>query len=323
MSESEATGIAVVGEAAAHLAAPVKTGLLKALNNLLGGLTAIPAAKLKQYAQGIEDTTAARSAVAAMVAKSAGEGGLADPVLMQAAAEVYLPTALRKAKNRIGVAQKAAEHVANEPGEHPNALPPEDDWMNFYARFAEDASSEKLQDLFGRILAGQIVRPGSFSQSTIRAVAELDQAIATDFALMWAKSVGEAVDYAPEFQQGEWFARWQRLAEAGLMATRETARFLPPFRPLIDGKSLWSPMAVNETYLLIYFPEHCSARWTNIAFTRVGRELGGVLARPDYEGNMRQAGHKLAQQGVSRVELNAAGKPVEILFQAPPMPGGL
>ena len=322
MLEGEATGLALVGEAAAHLAAPVKTGLLKALNNLLGGLTAIPAAKLKQYAQGIEDTTAARSAVAAMVAKSAGEGGLADPTLMQAAAEVYLPTALRKAKNRIGVAQKAAEHIVDEPGEHPNALPPEDDWMNFYTRFAEDASSEKLQDLFGRILAGQIVRPGSFSQSTIRAVAELDQEIATDFGLVWAKSVGEAVDYSAEFQRGEWFARWQRLAEAGLMASRDTAQFLPPFRALINGNSLWTPMTVDGTYLLIHFPERCGARWTNIAFTRVGRELGGVLARPDYEGNMREAGQKIARQGVSRVELHAAGKQGEVLFQAPPKPEG-
>ncbi len=314
MSDVESTGLAIVTSAVNGLAAPVKTSFFKALSDLLGGLTAIPAAKLKQYAQGIEDTTAARSTIAAIIAKDAAEGGLADPLLRQAAAEIYFPTALRKARNRIGVAQKAAHHIASEAGEHPDAAPPEDDWMNFYARFAEDASSEKLQDLFGRILAGQIVRPGSFSQSTIRAVVELDQATATDFSLVWAKSVGEAVDYSAEFQRGEWFARWQRLAEAGLMASRDTVQFLPPFHPIINGNGLWTPFSVDGIFLAVQFPEHCSARWGHIDFTRIGRELGRIITRPDYEANMREAGQKLARQGVTRVELHSSGNPIEIIF---------
>lgn len=322
MSDVESTGLAIVTGAMNGLAGPVRTSFFKAINDLLGGLTAIPAAKLKQYAQGIEDTTAARSAVAAIVAKGTGEGGLADPLLMQAAAEVYLPGALRKAKNRIGVAQKAAQHIADEAGEHLNAAPPEDDWMNFYTRFAEDASSENLQDLFGRILAGQIVRPGSFSQSTVRAVAELDQAIAADFSLVWAKSMGEAVDYSAEFQRGDWFARWQRLAQAGLMASRDAAQFLPPFAPISNGNGLWVPFSVSGTFLVIQFPEQSEARWGYIDFTRVGRELGGILAVPDYEANMREVGKKLAQQGVARVELHSGDKPLELIYETPPRPDG-
>jgi hypothetical protein len=320
MSDIESTGLSVVTGVMTGLPAPVRTSFSKALSDFLGGLTAIPAAKLKQYAQGIEDTTAARSAVAAMVAKGTAEEGLADPLLMQAAAEVYLPTALRKAKNRIGVAQKAAQHIADEVAEHTDAAPPEEDWMNFYARFAEDASSEKLQDLFGRILAGQIVRPGSFSQSTVRAVAELDQSIAADFTLMWAKNVGDAVDYGAEFQRGDGFARWRRLAEAGLMAPTDTAQYLPPYNPIINGNGLWTPFSVGGTFLVIQFPQHCGARWAHIDFTRVGREIGSILARPDYEANMREAGQKLAQQGVARVELHSTGKPVELIYETPSRP---
>lgn len=317
MNHTESTGLAVVAGAMTGLPAPVRTSFLKALNDLLGGLTAIPAAKLKQYAQGIEDTTVARSAVAAMVAKGAGEGSLADPLLMQAAAEVYLPTAVRKAKNRICVAQKAAEHITDEATQNPDAAPPEEDWMNFYTRFAEDASSEKLQDMFGRILAGQIVRPGSFSLPTIRAVAELDRSIAEDFSLVWAKSVGVAVDYSAEFQRGEWFARWKRLADAGLMSSSQAAQFLPPFEASVNGNALWCPMSVEETFLSVHFPQNCSARWGLIDFTRTGCEIGRILARPDYEANMRKAGQALATQGVSRVELHTKGGAVEVLYQAP------
>jgi hypothetical protein len=320
MSELGETGLSLVAGAMTGLPAPVRTSFLKALSDLLGGLTAIPAAKLKQYAQGIEDTTTARSAVAAMVAKGTGEGGVADPLLMQAAAEIYMPAALRKAKNRISVAQKAADHISEATGEHPDAAPPEDDWINFYTRFAEDASSEKLQDLFGRILAGQVVRPGSFSQSTVRAVAELDQSIAADFSLMWAKSVGVAVDYGVDFQRGDGFARWKRLAEAGLMAPSETAQFLPPFNPIMNGNALWCPMSVEATFLNVHFPERCGASWVHIDFTRVGREIGSILARPDYEANMREAGQRLGQQGVTRIELYVAGRLSEVIHQAAPTP---
>src|SRR3546814_13011379 len=57
---------------------------------------------------------------------------------------------------------------------------PDDDWMNRFMRFAEDASSERLHELFARILAGEVVRPGSFGAATLRAVSELDQSIAND-----------------------------------------------------------------------------------------------------------------------------------------------
>jgi hypothetical protein len=322
MSETDSNSLDVMFGAVTGLAAPVRTSFLKALNDLLGGLTAIPAAKLKQFAQSIEDTTAARSLIAAMIAKTASESMSTDHVLMQAAAEVYFPTALRKARNRIGVAQKAAEHISEKLGEEPNAAPPEDDWMNVYVRFAEDASSEKLQDMFGRILAGQIVRPGSFALSTMRAVAELDQSIAEDFSLVWAKSVGDAVDYSAEFQLGEWFARWKRLAEAGLMAHTNSSRFLPPFTPLINGNALWGPMTGGETTLLVHFSQDCNVRWEHIALTRTGREIGSILPRPDYEANMRDAGKSLAGQGIARIELIVPHRQVEILYQAPIAPEG-
>src|SRR3546814_19471102 len=95
---------------------------------------------------------------------------------------------------------------------------PDDDWMNRFMRFAEDASSERLQELFARILAGEVVRPGSFGAATLRAVSELDQSIANDFSSAWARSVGDSVDYAPELHRGADFSRWKRQSEAGLIA---------------------------------------------------------------------------------------------------------
>ncbi len=82
MSEREVSTLEVVGQAAEHLPAPIKVGLFKALNTLLGGLTSIPAAWIKRPAQAIDDTTSARSAVAALLAKGVADEALKDPLVM-------------------------------------------------------------------------------------------------------------------------------------------------------------------------------------------------------------------------------------------------
>lgn len=317
MSTPETNSLAMIADAAVNLPVPVKTGLLKALNDLLGGLTAIPAAWVKRPAQAIDDITAGRSAVTAMLARGVADEALRDPAVMQAAAEIYLPTVVRKTMNRVQVAQKAIEHAAQTATDGARAAGPSDDWMNGFMRFSEDASSEQLQDLFGRILAGEVVRPGSFALATLRAVAEMDQSTANDFSLVWAKSVGEAIDHDTEFERGEWFARWKRLAEAGLMSAAGTAQYLPPYAPVIKGISLWAPMSAGGTHLLIHFPQDCRAKWTHIDFTRTGRQIGSILAAPDYAMNMRKAGKRLALQGVKRVELHSTGKPVELIYADP------
>lgn len=322
MDAPESMGVAIVTDTLSNLPGPVKTSFFKAVGDLLGGLTAIPAAKLKQYAQAIEDTTAARSMAAAIVAKAAVDEASKDPVLMQAAAEIFLPTALRKAKNRLNVAQSAAEHLAAKAAVgtcEQGSASPDDDWMNSFMGFAENASSERLQDLFGRILAGQVLRPGAFGLATLRVLSELDQAIANDFSQTWAKSVGEAVDYSSEWHRGVGFSRWKRLSEVGLMASTSTTQFLPPFNPIVDGNALWAPIGpAAGTWLNVSFKEGSSARWDHIAFTRVGREIGSLLPRPDYEENVRQAANSLPRSGLVRIELYAPGKTPEVIWQATP-----
>jgi hypothetical protein len=56
----------------------------------------------------------------------------------------------------------------------------DEDWMNNFIRYAEDASSERLQKLWGRVLAGEIRTPGIFSRETLRFISELDNNIANN-----------------------------------------------------------------------------------------------------------------------------------------------
>jgi hypothetical protein len=57
----------------------------------------------------------------------------------------------------------------------------DDDWLNIFERFAEDASSERMQGLWSRVLAGEIRKPGRYSSRTLRFLSEFSQADALSF----------------------------------------------------------------------------------------------------------------------------------------------
>ncbi|WP_320732598.1 DUF2806 domain-containing protein [Enterobacter roggenkampii] len=317
MDESDESLVTVVTDAVSGVPKELRKPFYKACADLLGGLVAVPAAKLEQFAQSIKDTTNGRSLAANALAKVVAQNACDDPDMVAIAAELYLPAGLRKVRNKIEVAKRAAAHL---PTIFPDdsldkALPPEDDWMNKFMRFSEDASSERLRDLFGRILAGQIKKPKSFSASTLRTLSELDQDIAEDFLFAWSLSVGESVDYDGVWQLGVGFERWKRLTEAGLMAATNTSRFLPPFKPLIEGASLWMPVSVDGISLLVHYIEDSQAKWNHIDFTRVGREIGSILDKPDYEKNIRAMGNRLPQKGLTKIYLCKEGLPQELIWK--------
>ncbi len=317
MCDSEIDVLDIVGEAATGLPDPIKKTFLNVAMRILGGLSSIPRALIERSTQKIIDTTEGRSLVANELANAVANNAVQDPELLQAAAEIYLPDNVRKAKNRIQVAQRAAVQASETTSNGANAAPPDDDWLNLFTRYAEDASSERLQDMFARVLAGEIIHPGSFNLATLRTISELDQQTAQDFSQVWDKSVGDAVDYNPHFRKGEWYSRWQGLAEVGLMASTHSIRFVPE-RPVIRGElALWHPIYINGSRLSITYHPVAKPKWEHIPFTRVGTQIGSLLAPPDYVTNIRQAGLNLAIQGVSRIELLTENNPAEVLFPSP------
>jgi hypothetical protein len=81
----------------------------------------------------------------------------------------------RKIENRAEAMKAALEEISSNPGQTDAQTEIEDDWLNVFSRIAEDKSSEELQILFGRILAGEIKRPGSFSLRTMQTLATISK----------------------------------------------------------------------------------------------------------------------------------------------------
>ena len=77
----------------------------------------------------------------------------------------------RKIENRAAATKAALEDLRHSTPQEDAPREIEDDWLNYFARLAEDKSSEELQTLFGKILSGEIKRPGSFSLTTMQTLA--------------------------------------------------------------------------------------------------------------------------------------------------------
>lgn len=99
------------------------------------------------------------------------------------------------------------------------------------------------------------------------------------------------------------------------MAPSEARQFLPPYRNILNGRAFWEPVNVDGFSLLAQFEEGSQAGWNYIDFTRVGREIGSIIDKPDYEKNIRAVGALLRQQGVRQVDFIKENSVSELLWK--------
>jgi len=71
----------------------------------------------------------------------------------------------KKQKNIENITQKAAQNLENES--NVSDEPVDEDWTTRFFSYAEDISNEEMQELWARILAGEVKRPKSFSLRTL------------------------------------------------------------------------------------------------------------------------------------------------------------
>lgn len=167
---------------------------VKALDRLVGAAVDIPVAWLAQKKAQIDAQTQAYTLVEKAIADAAANSAGGDTETVQNAVNVLVRKAYRKHVNRQSVAAAMVEDLrASAPDEQQDASAPpppslDEDWLNVFERYAEDASTERMQHLWGRVLAGEIRKPGRYSTRTLRFLSEFTQADGLMFA-EFAKSV--------------------------------------------------------------------------------------------------------------------------------------
>ena len=146
----------------------------KAISRLVGAGIEIPAAHLEARVQNTKDQSAARSLVSNSIAEKVAQLAIEDGAVMERALNNMLAKQYRAQQNKDAIAKSALENLETIPPPS-NSDGPSDDWMTRFERYAEDAESEDLRELFGRLLSGEIRQRGSVSPSTLHFVSMLDR----------------------------------------------------------------------------------------------------------------------------------------------------
>lgn len=166
-----------------ELEASTRSRFIGALDRLLGAFFDLPATWLDAKSQNIEHEAELKrqfkTALAAPVleATAAGDHEKARLLGLRAASEYR---EFEKTVNLAGVAQKATAALTDGTGSNEAKVEAEidEEWLNKFQHFASGASTEEMRSLWGRILADETLRPGSYSASSLRFVFELDNSMA-------------------------------------------------------------------------------------------------------------------------------------------------
>jgi uncharacterized repeat protein (TIGR03899 family) len=106
---------------------------------------------------------------------------------------------LRRQKNLESIAQQSVPELPDRVSDDPV----EQDWVYQFMNHAQDVGSSEMQRVWGKILAREVTKPGSFSLRALRTVADLNSRDAHRFtqfcSFVWHSWMGERSVFAVVF----------------------------------------------------------------------------------------------------------------------------
>ena len=169
--------------------APIRKNALKALDRLCSAVIDLPVGALERRFAEKQAESEARIRIREEITSQIIQQIKVDPEYARIAANKYGDKIIREQISLDKISAIAANEVKKEQsggstdstadsGEERTI---NDDWLNSFEEEARQKSTEEMQVLFGRILAGEIKKPGSYSIRAVKILGELDHSAATLF----------------------------------------------------------------------------------------------------------------------------------------------
>lgn len=198
---------------------------------------------------------------------------LASEVLDERVTERLTHRETKRQDNLEAIARAAADHLPKQVSEEPV----DDDWKTRFFTIAEDVSNSDMQDLWGKVLAGEVARPGTFSLRSLETLRNLSQHEAELFRKLRYLVTGNGIlklsgDDLKEF--GITFEQILDLRAAGLVADGE----LSVTYALPEGAK-WV-LVENNGALLLLEPKSSEVKsftFASFVLTSVGIELRQLI----------------------------------------------
>jgi hypothetical protein len=184
-ADSVDSAVDLVTDAVSGIPAPIRKNALKAFAQLCTAAIEIPVAHLEGIAAEKRAETKARIKIIDTQAAQIASQMEVDPEYARVAVKKYGQKIVREQVNLDSIVEIAAAELRNdnqaESGEKQQTPDISQDWLNVFEREACDKSSDEMKLLFGKILAGEVRKPASYSIRTIKLLSQLDNQAANLF----------------------------------------------------------------------------------------------------------------------------------------------
>lgn len=183
----------------------------------------------------------------------------------------------RNLENVISIADDELSHQNDETSD----TPVDEDWITRLFNIVKDVNSEEMQYVWGRILAGEITTPGSFSIRTLEAIRNISKKEAQQFQRLLPYIVrgGGALFITSDDEilkkYGITFSTLLQLEECGLLYINENLKMLP----VVGGSIKEIPFYSESRAIIIksIHDEDIQLSFGIYKLTQAGTELFNVL----------------------------------------------
>lgn len=296
--QSDEVGVSISGALdlatnSGSLSAQTKSRFVGAVDRLLGALADLPATWLDALGENIRSSSQIKRdyrehrGKLARDALSRGDDAEARIIQLKTASE------LRELARTLNIAAVVGEtahlltdesEILDEPSpSQPQAQHIDEDWLNRFEHFAGSASSDELRQLWARVLRGEVKKPGSYSGSALRFVADMDSAMAARCEAISRRVIRDRIYPTSSERSGQLLTDALALQAAGLLSG---VGGLLSSRPSVTeiGHIDWK----EGGYLLRYTaPPGTSIKIDIYIVTDLGQEIFSLLSPPKPDENLR------------------------------------
>ena len=261
--------------------AATRSRFVSAVDRLLGALADVPTAWLEVKAAKIRE----RDTLSTTEKTESLPSPHVQPLLLTNAQRIEKEINSREARkylNKRLVLEHASDDLVNETeSETQQDGSLDDDWLNYFEEYAEKASTEEVRKLWGRVLAGEIRNPKTYSLRALRFLSELDRETARLFERVSKNRLNDLAITRLDSLSGKPLLEALELEEVGLLQDVSTG-ISRTFDADGDGKITIS----LPGYIVQFKPKNSTSfRLNLIKISKVGQELLSLLEPPPYGEN--------------------------------------
>jgi len=247
------------------------------------------------------DLRFAATALAPLQGKKRIEPTIDLPAVVEAAARQTIEDSVRRQVNVAHAIAHAEETLRDDPQPPPDRKV-DDDWLYRWRDYAGDVSADTMQHLWGKILAGELKAPGSFSLRTLDFLRNLSQDEAQAIERLSRFAIENIIWRAEKNLLEEYglpFSTLLALQDLGVLSGVESLGLETTWKSSDSAKFVKALRSNGKVLLVRHDDAKKELKLQVYLITAIGRQilrLGSFEPQMDY---LRKVGEKMLSQGFS------------------------